>query len=103
MPRRSPYEIKLTEIERDELRHRASSFTLPHWVVMRAKMILLAAEGHTNDCIAEKLGTHREVVSRWRKRFHLSGLAGLEGSPGKGVRKVRSDFEQGRSESHTGR
>jgi len=41
-------------------------------------MILYAAEGVTNDQIAERLDTRREVVSLWRKRFFADRLAGLE-------------------------
>jgi len=41
-------------------------------------MILYAAEGVTNDQIAERLDTRREVVSLWRKRFFADRLAGLQ-------------------------
>jgi len=41
-------------------------------------MILLAAEGLSNDQIATRLDTRREVVSLWRKRFFEERLAGLE-------------------------
>ena len=37
-----------------------------------------AAEGLSNDQIAERLDTRREVVSLWRKRFFEERLAGLE-------------------------
>lgn len=83
MSRRSPYEIRLTPEECCELGRRANSYSKQHWVVMRAKMILLAAGGLGNDVIAAKLGTRREVVSRWRKRFFYQRLAGIDGTPGK--------------------
>jgi transposase len=41
-------------------------------------MILMAAEGLSNDEIAARLDTRREVVSEWRKRFFKERLAGLE-------------------------
>ena len=41
-------------------------------------MILLAAEGLSNDEIAGRLDTRREVVSMWRKRFFEERLPGLE-------------------------
>jgi len=41
-------------------------------------MILHAAEGLSNDQIAQRLDTRREVVSLWRKRFFEERLAGLE-------------------------
>lgn len=78
MPRRSPYTIALRQEERRELEARAAKYTLPYFEVVRARMILYAAEGLSNDQIAERLDTRREVVSLWRKRFFEERLAGLE-------------------------
>src|SRR5579863_3906123 len=44
MPRRSPYEISLSTTEERELRKRAAKYTLPYFQVVRAKMVLLAAQ-----------------------------------------------------------
>jgi transposase len=52
--------------------------------VIRAKIVLLAAEGLGNDEIAARLDTRREVVSKWRKRFFEEGLTGLEERPREG-------------------
>lgn len=78
MPRRSPFRIVLSRAEARELTHRAAKYTLPYYQVVRAKMILLAAEGWGNDEIAATLHTRREIVSLWRKRFYQERLAGLE-------------------------
>jgi len=78
MPRISPYKIVLQPDERCELESRAAKYTLPYIQVVRARMILYAAEGLSNDQIAERLDTRREVVSLWRKRFFEERLAGLE-------------------------
>lgn len=78
MPRKSPYKITLTRGERDELSRRANKYTLPYFIVVRAKMVLLAHQGLSNDQIAERLSTRREIVSMWRKRFFERRLAGLE-------------------------
>jgi hypothetical protein len=78
MPRHSPYNIALREEERRELEARAGKYTLPYFQVLRARMILHAAEGLSNDQIAQRLDTRREVVSLWRKRFFEERLAGLE-------------------------
>src|SRR5713226_1164815 len=69
MPRRSPYGIDLSDGERDVLESLARSYTLPYWRVVRAQMVLLAADGLRNDQIAARLNCRREVVSQWRKRF----------------------------------
>jgi len=81
MPRKSPYDIVLSEQERNELRRRANKYTLPYFMVARAKIILLAAEGLDNDEIAMRLNTPRKVVSIWRKRFFEERLSGLEERP----------------------
>jgi hypothetical protein len=78
MPRESPYPIVLSPSETEELRRRAARYTLPYFQVVRAKMILLAAEGLANEAIAQCLHTRREVVSLWRKRFYEQRLPGLE-------------------------
>lgn len=78
MPRKSPYRIGLSADEGAELRRRAAKYTLPYFEVVRAKMILMAADGMDNDEIAARLDTRREVVSQWRKRFFKERLAGLE-------------------------
>ena len=81
MPRKSPYMIILSEEEQRELRRRASKYTLPFFMVVRAKMILLAAQGLDNDEIGAILDTPRKVVSMWRKRFFHERLSGLEERP----------------------
>ena len=78
MPRKSPYRITLSRDEENELLNRSSKYTLPYFMVLRAKMILLAAQGLSNDQIAAKLDTRREVVCMWRKRFFEQRLDGLE-------------------------
>jgi uncharacterized membrane protein len=78
MPRKSPFRIQLSQAESVELSRRAAKYTLPYFEVVRAKMILMAADGLDNDEIATRLDTGRDVVSQWRKRFFKERLAGLE-------------------------
>jgi hypothetical protein len=84
MPRTSPYIITLQPEVRAVLEWRARKYTLPYRVVFRAQIVLLAAEGLSNDRIARRLNTRREVVSMWRKRFFEEGLDGLEERPRRG-------------------
>ena len=84
MPRESPYPIELTGQEREILEARARKYTLPYREVIRAKVILLAAEGLENRQIAERLDITRADVSKWRKRFFRHRLAGLEEGPRRG-------------------
>src|ERR1019366_3235019 len=70
-------EIVLEEAERKELEHQAACYTRPHREVLRAKLVLLAAEGHSNTQIGERLGMSSKAVGRWRRRFHEQRLEGL--------------------------
>jgi transposase len=88
MPRKSPFDVRLSSEERLSLESMARKYTSPYCDVIRAKIILLADEGLTNDLIAAKLDTPRQIVSKWRKRFALSRLPGLEAQP-RGGRKAR--------------
>ena len=81
MPRRSPYAIALTLAERAELEASARKYTSPYRDVVRAKIILYAAQGLANDLIADRLDTPRQIVSKWRKRFFEDRLRGLEEQP----------------------
>src|SRR5438876_12256325 len=81
MARRSPYVIELSKAEREALAARARKYTSPYRDVVRAKIVLLAAEGLPNDIIAARLDTPRQIVSKWRKRFALARLPGLEEQP----------------------
>ena len=81
MPRESPYVITLSRQERETLESRARKYKLPYFEVVRAKMVLLAAEGWGNDQIAAALSVGRDVVSLWRKRFFHERLRGLEERP----------------------
>jgi transposase len=81
MPRTSPYQIVLSGQERVELEARARRYTSSYAQVVRAKIVLMAAEGLRNDQIASRLDTPRQVVSKWRKRFYEQRLAGLDDLP----------------------
>ena len=81
MPRKSPYTIDLRADQRAVLEAQARRYTLPYRDVVRAKIVLMAADGLGNDQIAARLDTRREIVSRWRKRFFEEGMAGLEERP----------------------
>ncbi len=81
MPRISPYAITLSGKDRDELEYIARRYTSPYRDVVRAKIVLMAAEGMTNQQIADRLDMPRQIVSRWRKRFFEQGMAGLEERP----------------------
>ena len=77
MSRRSPFLVTLSDADRAVLEERAGGYSSPHAEVVRAKVVLLAAQGELNTVIAERLGVHVDVVGMWRKRYCEQGLAGL--------------------------
>lgn len=81
MPLESPFAIRLSREERRVLEQRSRQYTLPYREVVRAKVVLLAADGWENKEIGERLDMPRPVVSKWRKRFFRDRLAGLEERP----------------------
>jgi transposase len=96
MPRTSPFEVTLSNQERQTLEEVARKYTSPYCDVIRAKIILLAAQGLSNDVIAARLDTPRQIVSKWRKRFYRARLPGLEAQP-RGGRKARFSPQPRRS------
>jgi len=88
VPRHSPFRIDLTREERRELETRTRRYTSPYRDVIRAKLVLLAAQGLPNDVIAARLDSPRQIISKWRKRFFDQRLAGLEEEP-RGGRTAR--------------
>ena len=67
--------------------------------VVRAKIVLLAAEGMANVEIAARLDTSPQVVHRWRKRFFEQRLKGLEDAPRSGRPRVFSPLGERRDQS----
>lgn len=90
MPGRSPYHVDLDDHQRETLEERASTYTAPYREVVRAKIVLLAAEGCQNKDIAARVDTSPQVVCKWRKRFCEQGLEGLEDRPRSGRTPVFS-------------
>src|SRR6266700_5093258 len=84
MPRTSQYPITLTNSEKNTLDAIARKYTSPYFNVVRAKVILMAAQGLRNDQIAGRVSLPRQIVSKWRKRFFEERLEGLENLPRSG-------------------
>jgi transposase len=71
--------------EREELESLVRRRSTGQATALRARMILMAAEGATNTVIAERLGIgSQHTVGRWRKRFASGRVDGLfdESRPG---------------------
>src|ERR1700724_2891118 len=77
--------IFLSVAEREELESLVRGRSTRPATALRARMILMAAEGATNTVIAERLGIgSQHTVGRWRKRFASGRADGLfdESRPG---------------------
>lgn len=84
MARKSPFEVDLSGEERAALEQIARKYSSPYRDVIRARIVLYAAEGWSNQQIAARLDTPRQIVSKWRKRFFEQRLAGLDEQPRRG-------------------
>lgn len=69
--------IVLSEEEREQLSNIANSRSMPHGLVRRARIVLLAADGMHNCAIAERVDLSPQMVCKWRKRYLQQGLTGL--------------------------
>jgi hypothetical protein len=84
----TPIRLELSREEREELEHRARTLTAPYRQVIRAKIVLLLADGTTVSSVSRKVARRRDIVRKWAWRFQKLRLAGLDDAPGRG-RKAR--------------
>jgi putative transposase len=84
--------LEVSHDAREALESLARSRSLPAGLVSRAEIVLLCANGWNNNAVAERVGTSRQTVSKWRERFRTQGLMGLydERRPGK-PRSIEDD------------
>ena len=69
--------IVLNPKERKQLERMSRARSSPMRVKERAEIILLAADGLENKEITARTGQDKMKVGRWRKRYAISGLAGI--------------------------
>jgi DNA-binding CsgD family transcriptional regulator len=63
------YAIQLSAAEQQELEALRRAGKTPQQTVRRVTILLLAQEGLSNQAIADQVGTSRNLVQKWRKRF----------------------------------
>src|SRR6202007_1120599 len=76
--------IELQSDEAEDGRRRARASTVSVRDRRRSEIVLLSAEGLTQQQIADRLGVSRLQVNRWVGRFVTDRLAGLRDAPGRG-------------------
>ena len=73
----SPFRIILTDIEQARLTKLTCSARAEHRLVLRARIVLAAAQETSNAAIAVETGLHVDTVRKWRRRFVQDRLPGL--------------------------
>ena len=76
--------VEITPEEKSELLRRAGVRSGSQRDALRARIVLLRAEGSKETEIAEKLHISPATVCKWSQRFELSGLEGLQDQKGRG-------------------
>ena len=76
--------VRLSSKRRRKLEQIIAAGTSPQRLVLRARIVMLAAGGMTNAQIARQLGCGVAVVRTWRGRFMICGIPGLSGKPRSG-------------------
>ena len=80
------YGIRLSVGEQHALEALLRAGKTPQQTVRRVNILLLAHAGLSNQAIAEQVGTSRNLVQKWRKRFALYEppplMAAEEADPG---------------------
>jgi putative transposase len=69
MPGPKPPEIVLTSEERNELERLVRAHTTGQQVAVRARVVLLAADGLSTEAVARRLSIDADTVRAWRARW----------------------------------
>lgn len=69
--------VILSDQEHEQLTSIVRSRSLPHGLVTRAQIVLMAAEGVTSNEIANKVALSAQSVCKWRQRYLQQGISGL--------------------------
>ncbi len=80
--------LRIRPDDREWLETLVDSGKTPQRIVLRARIVLGAAAGHSNNGLAKELGISRPTLLRWRHRYVEAGVAGLlKDAPRPGRRK----------------
>ncbi len=82
---RPTVEITLSDSERETVERWARRPKSAQSLALRCRIVLLCADGLTNNEVADQVGVDRTTVSKWRRRFAARRLEGLADDPRPGV------------------
>ncbi len=83
----------MSEEDREVLVRWSKRPTAPYSIAQRVRIVLLAADGLSNNDVADKVGCNQATVVKWRKRFIERGLEGLPDDPRPGAPRSITDDE----------
>jgi transposase len=78
--------ITISDEDRPTLERWARGRTTPARLVLRARIVLMSAEGRLNKDIASELNTGMKTVCQWRSRFATEGISGIKKDAPRGGR-----------------
>src|SRR3954463_7809944 len=91
MPSSTAAVVVLSDEEREQLERWTRRRSSAQALALRARIVLLAADGLTNTQIAERLRLSRPPVTKWRNRFVEHRLDGLSDEPRPGRPRTIGD------------
>jgi hypothetical protein len=84
-------EVRLRRKDRKVLEARCRSPLTLQRDLKRARIVLLAAAGHSTRSIAKEVGVQPRIVSLWRRRYADHGLEGLTDKPRPGKKPIEGN------------
>lgn len=88
---RPTLQIHVTAAQREVLERYVRRTTVSQRLALRARIVLLCAEGRTNTEVATELNCSGPTVGKWRKRFAEDGIDALSDSDRPGAPRTVTD------------
>jgi transposase len=85
--------LHLSADERGELERLAGRPKSAQRLALRARIVSHCADGLPNDRVARKMRVTRQTVGKWRERYRLDRLAGLDDEPRTGPPQTIADAQ----------
>jgi putative transposase len=90
---RKNMDFSVPDEDRSLLMNWSQSLSLPQSLVIRAKIVLLSAEGKTSRDVSSAIGVCAATVRKWKRKFRENGMEGLYDEYRKGRPRTHSDDE----------
>jgi transposase len=74
---RTSKQINISKQDRMQLDQIARNGNTPQKIALRARIVLLSADGISTGEMMQRLDTTTPTITRWRKRYETDGVAGL--------------------------